>query len=235
VRVAGVDGAPGGWVVAVLEGGPEAPTVVEVRHDHDAASVVAALAAGDLDAACVDMPIGLADAGRRDGEAEAARHLGARRSSLFLTPPRPVLAHRDHWPTANDACRAAAGMGLSKQAFHLLPRIAELDDLLAGVDPAVADRAVEAHPELTFTRLLGHPARHPKRWAAGVAERLVALGTAGVDWRPHVLDPVAGAGDDVIDALAIGLTALGIASGAEVLRFGAGRRDARGRRIQLTG
>jgi predicted RNase H-like nuclease len=235
VRVAGVDGAPGGWVVAVLEAAPVGPAVVEVRHEADAAGVVGELAAARLATVCVDMPIGLADSGRRDGEADAARRLGPRRSSLFLTPPRPVLTHLDDWAAANAVCRRTAGMGLSKQAFHLLPRIAELDDTLAGVDSDVADRVVEAHPELAFTRLLGHPARHAKRRAAGVAERLVALETAGLEWRPHLLEPVAGDGDDVIDALAIGLTALAIAAGDDVLRFGAGHRDARGRPVQLAG
>ena len=109
-----------------------------------------------------------------------------------------------------------------------------MDAALRRLDAGVAARVWEAHPELAFARRNGAPMAHPKRTAAGVAERLVVLENAGIDWRPWVAHPPAGAGDDVIDALVLTLTAADLALGREVPVFDDGPTTS-GRPSRITG
>jgi predicted RNase H-like nuclease len=198
--VAGVDGCRGGWVVATGDDVFVAPTIEDVL-------------ALDVAVIAIDMPIGLPEAGQRACDVDARKLLGPRRSSVFATPVRATLAATTY-VDALAQHRAADGRGLSKQAYNLLPKIRELDEH-AG-DP----RLHEAHPELAFARLLGHPAQHPKRSAEGRAERLVALGLTGISRLSGA------AADDVLDALALVHTARHIAAGTGN-RLGDGARDAR--------
>src|SRR5205085_394915 len=102
--------------------------------------------------------------------------------------------------------RASDGRGMSKQAFHLLPKVRELDAIIT---PRRQRTIVECHPELCFTMMRnGTPCLHPKRTAAGRAERLGAL-TAHFPGIEHLLTaPHSGArSDDVLDAFATAWTA----------------------------
>ena len=104
---------------------------------------------------------------------------------MFPAPRRALLPCRD-WASAT---------GVSKQAFNLLPKLAEVDAL---VTPALQDRVLEVHPELAFAALAGGaPMAWPKRTAAGRAERLAAL---GLNEAPRVRGA---APDDVLDAMAV--------------------------------
>jgi predicted RNase H-like nuclease len=209
VAVAGIDGARGGWVVARDDGRVE---VVPTLDD-----VVADVRAGALDAVAVDMPIGLpgAPGERRACDVAARRLLGPRRSTVFPAPPRCFLG----------ATAFADVRRLSIQAFHLLPRIAELDALL---DPSVQDRLVEAHPELAFARVAGAPLTDAKRTPAGGARRAALVGRSPAD-----VPRLPGARpDDVLDALALVRTAQRVAAGSDE-RLGDGSVDARGFRMQI--
>ena len=180
-------------------------------------------------AIAVDMPIGLADAGPRACDVEVRRRLGPRRGSVFPAPIRAVLEEVTY-AGALAAGRAHDGRGMSKQSFHLLPKVRELD--------AIATRArqrtlVECHPELCFTMLRGGtPCEHPKRTPAGRAERLAALRTVFADVEEHLAAPRRGAKpDDVLDAFATAWTARRVVvGGAE--RIG-GHRDGRGLRMEI--
>ncbi len=149
-RVAGIDGAPGGWAVAIatFDG---LFWEVDIRFETSLSDIVAGVRSGSIDAAAIDMPIGLLNAHPRPADVAARALLGPRRSSVFPTPLRVTLDAADY----DDACersRAECGKALSKQAFNLIPKIAELDAL---IEPADQDRIVEAHPELAFARLVG--------------------------------------------------------------------------------
>jgi predicted RNase H-like nuclease len=113
--------------------------------------------------------------------------------------------------------------GLSKQAYHLLPKIREVDALMT---PNRQRTVVEAHPELCFARLLGHPCVAPKRTTEGRDERRSVVNLA-VD-RP----PAGAAWDDVLDAGALAHTARRLVSG-EIERLGDGARDSRGLRCEI--
>jgi predicted RNase H-like nuclease len=222
-RTAGTSGraAGGGGGASVLTGSEAAgQLVIEVVRRLDAA--IADVAAGRLAAIAVDMPIGLPDRGPRACDIAARQRLGARRSSVFPTPVRAALDA----PTYAEALarsRAASGRGLSRQAFNLLAKMAELDAIIR---PELQDQVVEAHPEMAFARLAGRPAAHPKRTAEGRAERLAVLDRAGLGDLSAVRLPGA-APDDVLDAVALTLTAARVRDGVAE-RLGDGTRDARG-------
>ena len=206
--VAGVDGCRGGWAVALAD----ATALVDVLVIERFADVVAL----GCDALALDMPIGLLDHGPRACDVEARRRLGPRRSSVFPTPLRPMLA-------ATSYAEALAIGGLSKQAYNLLPKIREVDTLMS---PLRQDRIAEVHPELCFARLRGEPCAAPKRTPEGRTERVRALGIV-------LAGPPRGAAwDDVLDACALVETARRLAGG-EVERLGDGARDARGLRCEI--
>jgi len=206
--VLGVDGCPGGWVGALVDG-------TSLRWHAGAFADLLGLAA---EVVAVDIPIGLPSGGeRRRADLEAKRELGAQRSSVFLVPPRVVLEAATQ-PEATLLSRAAGSVGVSIQTFHLLDKVAEVDSLLRS-SPATAARVVEAHPEVSLRRLGGR-VLPPKRTVAGREARLDLLRT----WLPGLTLPTPRPGraqpDDCLDAVACAWTAARWARGeAEVLGY----------------
>jgi predicted RNase H-like nuclease len=193
--VLGVDGCPGGWVGALIEG-----TSLSWH-----GGSFAGLLSLDADVVAVDIPIGLpADARRRLADLEARLELGGQRSSVFFAPPRVVLEAATQ-PEATALSRAAGSVGVSIQMFHLLTKVAEVDDLLR-TRPGAAARVVEVHPEVSLRRLGGRPLP-PKRTVAGRLARLEVLRR----WLPDLTVPVPRPGraapDDCLDAVACAWTA----------------------------
>lgn len=220
--VAGVDGCRGGWIA--------------VLHDRaaDAWQVAVAARWSDLppaDRVAVDMPIGLPDGGRRGCDFAARALLGPRRSaSVFIGLRRPLLGFATY-PEAN-AWAKADGSGLAKQAWFLLPKIAEIDRAVA---PGDQDRIHECHPELAFLRLGGGPIVESKRTPAGVAIRAALLSAAGVPVATlrEGLERRRAAVDDLLDAAALTLTAGRIADGTAIRLPADPPRDARGLRMEI--
>ena len=210
VRVAGVDGCPGGWVVVVwdTEAATLTPSVswsfAELVSTHANVTVIG-----------IDMPIGLAEGYVRGAERAARRFIGPRRSSVFPVPDRRLLGAGPYAETLVLA-RALTGKGLSRQAHAILPKIAEVDAVMT---PALQRRIVEVHPEVSFAAMAG-PGRHlahPKKTAAGFAERRelleVALGVPIWDRaEARTVARPAGA-DDVLDAAAAAWSAARFARG----------------------
>jgi predicted RNase H-like nuclease len=171
-RVAGVDGAPGGWAV-VIKDGPK--TLVRKI------LLLADLLDGenDFDIVAVDVPIGLIDAyevGGRPCDRAARQFLGRRRaSSVFPAPVRSVLT-ANSWEEACSLSRASApqGKAISKQAFCILSKIREVDDLLRERFD-LRDIVREVHPEVCFSELVGRPLINRKASRQGREERRQAL------------------------------------------------------------
>lgn len=164
--LAGVDGCPAGWIVALAR---LAPTSRLVRLRFILCShfegVLSLRPAPEIIA--IDMPIGLLDTpqpGGRDCDQLARRLLRRRASSVFSPPSRSVLQ-----ATHYDQVR---GHGMSRQAFGILPKIREVDGLIT---PAHQTTVYEAHPELAFMQLTGAPMQNNKKTAAGREERFKAL------------------------------------------------------------
>ena len=146
--VVGVDGCRGGWVAVALCHGSFAGATAYGRFRDLLDGVPEAVTVG------VDVPIGLTGDTQRLCDTLAQERLGPRRSSVFLIPPRPVVAVEDY-DDANTLCRELTGKGLSRQAHALRRRILEVDDVLRAQarHQAGADRAP------LISKPPGHPAR----------------------------------------------------------------------------
>lgn len=190
-RVLGLDGCRAGWVAVHLDGGRVAG--VEVVEE-----LAGLLATAGPAAVGVDMPVGLLDTAR-DADRAARAGLPGRASSVFGTPPRAVV---DGWRrgeitthAAASACaRAVTGSGLSQQAWRLVPRIAEVDLLVAA-----GHDLREVHPELAFRVLAGEQLPRKRTWG-GIEARRALLAGVGVVLPARFTGDDLAAPDDVVDA-----------------------------------
>lgn len=204
-----MDGCRGGWVCCEM--GDDGEVVF---------SLVERL--GAIDAACglccVDMPIGLAERGVRAVDVAAKRVLGRWNARVFLTPARGVFACADY-PAANALSRERTGKGLSKQMWHIMPKIREVDDALRH-EPRLRDVVRECHPEICFWGLGGGVIGENKKTPEGFAARLAVLER----FVPGTQDLIADAmrmlprgavqTDDVVDAMVCAVTAAGVWDGS---------------------
>lgn len=235
--VVGVDGCPAGWIACLRD---LAAGTVEVR-------ILASLA--DLFAlpiqpamVAVDMPIGLPDGvgpGGRPPERLVRGLLGERQSSVFSVPSRAAVYAEDYAA----ACAAALATSdpprrVSKQCFHLFPKIRSIDGLLRA-RPELRDRVVEAHPEVAFAVLAGAPMALPKKVKnrpnpPGLAERRTFLAGRGIPAAVLGAPPPRGAGpDDLIDACVCSLVAERVLAGTAEAFPSAEIRDSHGLRIAI--
>jgi predicted RNase H-like nuclease len=205
--LAGIDGCPSGWIVALARADLSEvrvrlmPRFIDVAAAPEAPAVIT-----------IDIPIGLperAGYGGRAAENAVRPLLGARQSSVFSVPSRAAIAAHDY----REACRIALATSepprkVSKQLFMLAPKIREVDAALRA-DATLPQRVFEVHPELAFWRLngeqaLGEPKKVKSRpYEPGLALRCQLLIKAGLPAAVVQAAPPKGAGpDDLIDALA---------------------------------
>jgi len=179
----GVDGCRAGWVCAVA-----AANGLSVRVVADFDAVWDLARECDADRVLVDIPIGLPDAARRACDREARERLGSRAATVFFAPVRAALGADTH-EAASAANRERTGFGLSIQAWHLVPKIREVDGVLRQT-PRARQRVFESHPELAFAAFAGEPLSEPKSTPEGRARRLDVLRRASAG------SEVVGDGDD---------------------------------------
>ncbi len=207
-RVLGVDGCAAGWVVVRLNDGALAE--VEVVE-----ALAEAVRDAEVDAVAVDIPIGLVDA-PRDADAAARTLLPGRASSVFSTPPRSVVdGARAGELTEHAAATARAvevmGAGISMQAWRLVPKIVEADDLVAG-----GHDLREVHPEVAFAVLAGAALPRKRSWA-GITTRRALLERHGVTLPDRFPGDEGVAPDDVVDAAVCAWVADGLAGAGQLL------------------
>jgi predicted RNase H-like nuclease len=204
--VLGVDGCRAGWVGVLLDG--ETATAIVGATIGDLVTA-ARVARPELAVVGIDIPIGLPDSAPRQADVLARTRLPrSRKSSVFPAPTRVATSAATH-PEASAANREAAGVGLSVQAFQLIPKILEVD---AYVRSPKSCRIVEVHPEVSFAAMDPGCVVLAKRTAAGHQARQDALRAAGVTPPPYV----GGQGytrDDLTDACAAAWSARRVASG----------------------
>jgi predicted RNase H-like nuclease len=157
----------------------------------------------------VDIPIGLPDSAPRQADVLARTRLPqGRKSAVFPAPARAAVAAKTH-PKASAANRAATGVGLSIQAFGLIPKILEVDAFVRSPKPC---RVVEVHPEVSFAAMDPTSVALSKRTLAGRQAREDALRAAGVT--PPAYQARQGySADDLLDACAAAWSARRVASG----------------------
>ncbi|HEX9352526.1 MAG TPA: DUF429 domain-containing protein [Streptosporangiaceae bacterium] len=207
-RVLGVDACRAGWIgIALSARDPQpyvAPAIRELMQQ--------AAADGPLRVIAIDIPIGLADTGRRRSDQLAREALGRRWPSLFITPVREAV-QAGEFAAALDASRRLAGEGISRQAFALGAKILDVDRWLRDV-PGPPARVVEAHPELSFAQLAGVPLAVRKSTWAGAELRRALLAAAGITLAGDLGLAGEQAGvDDVLDAAAAAWTARRVSQG----------------------
>lgn len=206
--VLGADGCRGGgWVIGLLDGEDE----LHWEWAADTAALVAVAEEYAADAVALDVPIGLPALGAiRQCDALARRRLGGRASSVFAAPPREVLA------AASYAEARAMAPSLSAQAFGLVPRIREVDEVLRELGSGAHKRFFEAHPETAFAAMAaGRLVLAPKKTAAGALQRLALIEELA---QVPVDVPPGASLDDALDALANAFVARRWAEGsADVL------------------
>lgn len=230
--VIGVDGCPGGWVgtlVPILQSGADYTAQFAEAHVR-LFKTFAEIPLSDPHLLCVavDIPIGLPDragTGGRSCDVQARKVLGARQSAIFSMPSRDAVMCSDY----REACDVALATSdpprkISKQAFHLFPKIREVDTLLS---PELQRRVVECHPEVAFWALNGETALDtPKKVKSrpnpdGIAFRRqllesVGYSTALLEGQPFPRSKVGA--DDILDACVNAWSALRIVQG-EAKRF----------------
>src|SRR4029077_5268811 len=110
----------------------------------------------------VDVPIGLTESGPRECDVEARRVLGApRASSVFPAPVRACLSATTY-AQACEAHHRADGRRMSRQAFGILNKIREVNEMLMR-DTRLQSRVREVHPEVCFAHWnRGKPMSHRK-------------------------------------------------------------------------
>jgi predicted RNase H-like nuclease len=165
----GVDGCPGGWL-AVTEAPDGSLTAQVVASFSELVRRFPSTAVFG-----VDIPIGLPEEGARQCEQDARRLLGRpRMSSVFSAPLRACLVAMKY----EEACGIRFQIEvkrMSRQAFGILPKIREVDDVLAA-DGSLAPRVIEVHPEVSFLLMNdGSAMRDRKKSRAGKAERRALL------------------------------------------------------------
>jgi len=221
MRVAGVDGCRGGWIVVEAALNLNAATW-KIAPNWNGIGAVAQIVA-------VDMPIGISSNGVRQCEVEARAALSPCGSRVFKTLPRGALHFaQTEWTVANQWSKAQGFGGISKQIWNIRPRILEIDDVLTAADQ---DRVFEAHPELAFARLNGGKPLASKHLAEGRSLRTRLLRAAGFGMIDNWLGNLRGSGakaDDLLDACALVLTARHIARGTGRCLPAGIERDARG-------
>ncbi len=236
VWLAGVDGCRGGWFAVLLHLTHASPDLAGLRFVLCRNFSELVNLPENPSPIALDIPIGLLDQAQPGGRScdRAARALlgRPRASSVFTPPPRAALQARSY----REATRLN-GAGMSKQAFHLMGKIREVDALM---QPALQQRIFEAHPELAFLTLAGHPMRHNKKTSAGAGEREALVASC---FGEHFIEPQTVreryprsqvALDDVLDAYALAITASRLHGGSAMrLPDSEPERDGKGLSMEI--
>ena len=179
---AGVDGCKGGWCVVLWDNG-EMTSSIFCTSFKEVFQVTR-----DCIVVAVDMPIGLPRRGQpRECDRQARQRLGKQASSIFPAPPREALSAQRF--------EELKGWGLSLQAFHLFPKIREIEGIIT---PQLQQRVREAHPELAYRTRSQEPLAR-KKTALGQQQRAALL--------PFQPEPLKVGRDDLLDAAILAVVA----------------------------
>lgn len=234
MRLYGVDGCRGGWLIASHAGSSIRGKTLSFALTSDLRDLFASSARDSIIA--IDIPIGLAEAKSRQCDIDARQFLGpARASSVFPAPCRACVDAGSY----REACErnfAASGRMISRQCYGILAKIRHVDKLMSAERQQFVR---EVHPEVAFALLSGRRMLHRKITQEGIAARLRVLTSYGImlspgdirKWRLEI-----GRGqvrvDDIIDAAVCVLSAERIARGAARV-FGGDERDSRNIRMEI--
>ena len=162
-RIAGIDGAKGGWLcVSGYEDNHKELRLEKFEYFSDIES-------RDFDLILVDIPIGLdidLKKGGRIVDNLARKSLLANKSSIFNAPSRLVL-NAKNYEEANKINKSK-GMGLSKQSWNLVKKIREVDSYIKKKNETII---FESHPEIIFQTMKKGKVHSKKKDEDGIIER----------------------------------------------------------------
>ncbi len=156
------------------------------------------------------------DSGFREADQLARYRLGARRSSVFPAPLRPMLDSVDYAEASRHALRLT-GKGISQQAFNIFKTVSAVD-LWRRSDRSVAGRAFEVHPEVSFLEICRY-GLESKHTASGLVQRMLLVERHFPGQLERAADQLRGQpvkADDLLDAFAALWTARRILAGEAV-------------------
>jgi predicted RNase H-like nuclease len=208
-RFIGIDGCKAGWFCVLLDNSEQ--WSYQVLPD----AIAAAKLIRSANSVLIDIPIGLLSEGpdERLCDKTARKLLGVKRaSSVFPAPARQALA-AGNYQQALVVNRKSISRGLSRQAWNIVPKIRQIDQLLRS-QSELQGILRECHPELCFWALNNENAmQFNKKTEQGRYERLAVLERYFPDC--HSLFEQASseylrrqvAYDDIIDAMVCAVTA----------------------------
>lgn len=169
--VVGADGCRAGWVTFCLKDDNK----WEPRVFTDASALLHAYS--DADLILMDVPIGLREKGveERCCDKWARQVLGPPRAAGVFPVPCRSAVYKETYEVASMCNHNLTGRRLSKQSWAIVPKIREVDRLLA--DKTAFRRVIrEVHPEVCFWALAGgHPMKYSKKKEEGFQERIEIL------------------------------------------------------------
>jgi predicted RNase H-like nuclease len=199
LRAIGLDGFSGGWVAVELDGDEQS-----ISFHPDVADALR----GPFDRAGIDIPIGMTGDGERACDLLAREKLRPHASRVFTGARRWLWQEFSDPDKANREALQRGQKRVSRQLWHLGPKIMEVDDFLRACPPIDVR---EVHPELVFLRLNGGRPLPPKKSDAGDTLRRRLLkrdGFRDVDrWLEETRIGTGAKRDDVLDACAVAIAA----------------------------
>jgi predicted RNase H-like nuclease len=205
----GIDGCRAGWFFVSIGPGDESEFGVFETIDKLFNAYI------DAKWMLIDIPIGLPhnDMPTRDCDSKARKLLSPRRHHSIFSPPCREALSASNYAEACDINQKVIGRKVSKQAYHVSKKILEVD-LLQQNNSRACSILRESHPEVCFYALADlKPMEYYKKTEAGLEERLDLLkqyfprssaiykAALGRYLRKEV------AKDDILDALALAITA----------------------------
>jgi predicted RNase H-like nuclease len=228
--VIGVDGCRSGWLVCRYQ-----PSVGEITFSVHPTFAAILEREAQARVIAIDIPIGLTEDGQsRRCDLEARKMLtGPRASSVFPAPARSLL-REENYAAACMRSRELRGKAVSRQAFAIFRKIAEVDEML---NSAVQERVLEVHPEVCFRHIARRPLEHGKKTREGYDERRNVLKMAvpcAIPARDEVRHLGLGAQpDDLLDAAIAAVAADRVRRGAADRLPREPEFDARGLRMEM--
>lgn len=197
--LAGADGCRRGWFVVLWHPGTETVRrrVVDDMDDLLALPEAPAILGLDMVIGCPDR----AQPGGRRCDREARQVLGHPRSTSVFSPPACRALNADTYEEAQRRHRRSGSNapGLSKQAFHLIPKLRAVADRMS---PRLQTRVREVHPELAFYAMNGDtPVEASKHSEDGQRIRFDLLAKRGFPKLDGIIDSVSPKGVGVHDLL----------------------------------
>ncbi|MCH8569648.1 MAG: DUF429 domain-containing protein [Balneolales bacterium] len=210
MKLAGIDGCRAGWLAIstgdtftyrLIKSGAELQTFFEFA-----------------ERIFIDVPIGLSETEPvRSCDMLLRRVLGSAYSSSVFSPPIRAAFLTTDYKAACDMQQAKTGKRFSKQAWNIMPKIRQVDEILQG-DKSLARKVHESHPELLFKKLnRGGDAIPKKKTPEGIEYRLGLMDNAygkGKDAVTTIFKEIRAAylkkevkDDDICDALILAFTA----------------------------